>query len=699
MLSAKQKTNIYLAKGALRMSLRVRKCFPVGALLATAMVVPTSLADGQLSQLRSVFVEADSVESNQRSGRIPDRVSNRVLVRADRPLIEIDPEIQVPPEDITQRTFSLDALGTMDDIDVDLDELYQVMQPWLSRSLTFVEFQLAGMALLQHLNEHGHPNATLRFSQMQFLENQQVAVAIDGLSPLVPYQDATPRIQVAGFDVRGLTLLDEAELQAMLSEAINSDLTLEELMAITDQITAALRDKGYGLAQAWLPPQEIEDGIVSIQVVEGIVDATAGLDGITVVTADESRIKDHRIHGALARVVGPDDPLNVDQMERALRILNEAPGIASVTTELKPGNEPGTTQVIANVEETNIPQVITSIDNYGSVFSGEERATINLNLNSPFGYTEQLFASVTNSESATSYKLGFHAPVGYSGFRMGASYSDFRIKISEIPAQRPDLSQNSSAFSVFANYPLVRTISASTDLFASADFKEYNSDYYTGSLLYTDKVNSVTLGASGYWLDGYQGRNNWSGALTTGSHSGNFAFGDGSGGSQSSVVDSSFAKLNVSGSRLQQLHQSGWFAYAGLTGQWSSNSLYGAEKFQLGGPSGVRGWPIGEGLGDSGWLLNVELRKQFAEFGPASVEAVGFYDIGGVNNDSKASAYVNERLAGYGVGLSMSYGQNGNIKLVYAEKDRGSSSRDPNQADSGGHNDKGRLWLIGTLVF
>src|SRR6185312_6208123 len=68
-----------------------------------------------------------------------------------------------------------------------------------------------------------------------------------------------------------------------------------------------------------------------------------------------------------------------------------------------------------------------------------------------------------------------------------------------------------------------------------------------------------------------------------------------------------FQKYNPAASRLQRITQRTTLS-GSYFGQLSSGNLDSSEKFNLGGPYGVRAYPVGEASGDEGHLFNVEFR-------------------------------------------------------------------------------------------
>jgi hemolysin activation/secretion protein len=71
-----------------------------------------------------------------------------------------------------------------------------------------------------------------------------------------------------------------------------------------------------------------------------------------------------------------------------------------------------------------------------------------------------------------------------------------------------------------------------------------------------------------------------------------------------------------------------------LSGQTASVELDSAERFYLGGPNGIKGYPSSQGSGSQGAMMNLELQQALEEKVIASV----FFDIGFVQqNRDKAN--------------------------------------------------------------
>ena len=90
-----------------------------------------------------------------------------------------------------------------------------------------------------------------------------------------------------------------------------------------------------------------------------------------------------------------------------------------------------------------------------------------------------------------------------------------------------------------------------------------------------------------------------------------------------------FTKYNVDMRRLQRITDNASVLLS-LSGQRATRNLASAEKFSLGGPNGVRAFPVGEATADVGMIVTTEMRyiwPGFKIFG-GDFTVIGFYDHG-----------------------------------------------------------------------
>lgn len=624
---------------------------------------------------------------------LPPRMNGKTVIRADMPKRQTA---------LSSLRLSVNGFKIENHPFIPAEEIDRVLAPWRGRELSFPEFERAVHAVADYLRENGHPNAQVVISRAT-IANGMVAVAVQGLEAGNP---STPTVAVREFNVTGLTMTATAEeLKPILQPYAERDLTVAEMQTAAESVAAFLRNKGYPLVQAFLPPQKIDSGVIEIRVQEGIVDGKSGKDGVTVTGVGE-RVKPQVIETILSRAVVPGEPVRSEPLERAIRIAGDLPGIKSVRANMIPGSEPGTTQVQAIVEEGKLLSGSVWADNYINRYTGNFRVSGLLNLNSALGYGEQLSLNASASERMSSFKLAGQMPIGASGLRGGLSYADMRVDIGSEFFSSLNLNSSTKIGSAFLTYPLLRSETANVWLSANYDDKRVRNELQ-GLTLNDRHLRVATLATSGEFLDRWRGQNTWAVNFTAGDV-------DLSGDQGNQIIDrasakteGSFQKLNLNFARLTPLTSDGRIGFfANVSGQLASKNLDSVEKFQLGGPTGVRAYPLGEGLGDNGWMGNFELRGRVASGRFGDFGLFGFYDIGGVTqykntwtSPSGSSPDPNSyTLKGFGVGASLAKEGVGSVRVVVARK-AGSNPNATGGNDSDGRSDDARVWVFGNIVF
>jgi hemolysin activation/secretion protein len=252
------------------------------------------------------------------------------------------------------------------------------------------------------------------------------------------------------------------------------------------------------------------------------------------------------------------------------------------------------------------------------------------------------------------------------------------------------------------SYPLV--LSRLSNVTALADIeRKILSDSMLGIKISDKTINSCTIGLKGHFFDRFLGGgyNTWNASVTTGTVNERLA------DLSLSGTQGGFTHANVGLGRLQKISgpvdlSLSWAA------QFSPGNLDSGEKFYLGGPYGVRAYPVGEGSGDAGQLLNVDLRIKLpvpAEYG--TVQLSGFYDAGRItmhmnpwaNSLLTATGENNYWLQGAGMELVYLYNTRLSLKGSWAHVIGDNPGRNWWGLNSESKSDKDRFWLVATLYF
>jgi hemolysin activation/secretion protein len=631
---------------------------------------------------------ADTGVSKARKGK--------AVIRADVPVGRTAP---------SGMRLSLDGFRIEGDPRLRPEALDAVLAPWKGRQLSYAEYEQAIHAVADYLRANGHPGAQVRLSRA-LVGQGRVMIAIEGLSPAKPVvaeAEVKPTVEVKGFRFTGVTLASEEELQAVVAGLTGRNLNADEMQAAAQSVANHLRAKGYPLVQAYLPQQRVEGGIVEIAVQEGALDTASGRGGITVSGAGE-RVDTEVVEAFLARGARPGEPLRAADLERAVMLTSDLAGIKDIKTEIEPGSTPGTTRITAKIEETPAFGGSIGADNYGSRYTGTGRLLGQLQWNSPTGHGEQLTLGMVSSSGLKSVRLGGQAPIGSDGWRVGGSIMSLRADLG-LSVAVLNLNSQADVANAFVSYPLVRSPQNNVNLIGSYDTKHFVTDL-TGGRDSDRQIRLVSFGAAGDVIDPFGGQTRWNagfgvGGVDLSAHALNQSI-----DAANARTEGGFQKLNWQAARTAPVGASSeWSWQLSASGQTSSKNLDTAEKFQLGGPTGVRAYPVGEGLGDRGWLGSAELRYRIGQTPVGDANVFGFYDVGSITQFDRVFAGAlpgrpnTYMLRGFGFGAGTSIGTQGGARVVWARKVGNNPNPTANNTDADDQNRRSRIWIIGTIVF
>jgi hemolysin activation/secretion protein len=487
----------------------------------------------------------------------------------------------------------------------------------------------------------------------------QIRIEPLGVAPAAP-AGADVRIVVNTLRITGERVYTEAELLALTGFTPGRELSLADLQSMAARITEHYRRNGYFVAQAFVPAQDIKDKAVTITVSEGRYGQ--------VTLRNRSNLRD-RV--ALASLEGLDAGAVIvaPPLESRLLQLSDLPGVA-VKSTLVPGAEPGTSDLIVDVDPAQRVTGEIDADNAGSRYTGEYRIGATVNVNDPLGLGDLASLRVMTSGSGLRYaRASYQLPVGRA--QVGVAYSalEYSLRREFKPLHAHGTARIASAF---ARYPLVRSRSDNVYVQLAFDAKKFQ-DKVDSTPSVTDKKSNVLMaGVFGDHRDALGGGGLNSYGVTWSLGKLDIETPAALAADQATAhTNGHFNKLSFNAMRLQSL--GGPFSvYAAINGQFASKNLDASEKMELGGMNAVRAYPEGEAYADEGAILTVEGRMDLPKFAnvPGRMQLIVFADAGTVTLDRKPwSTGDNHRnLSGAGVGVNWSLPGNFMARAYYARK-------------------------------
>lgn len=469
------------------------------------------------------------------------------------------------------------------------------------------------------------------------------------------------KIPVRLVQIHGNTLLPEKKLHALVKEIEGKSLPLGEIQSLVGRITEAYHRAGYPLAFAYLSAQKIRNGVVTVTVIEPRYDK--------VKVVGKSRLKTTMTKHTVG--VKPGELIDEHTLTRGLILLNQTPGV-NVHAVLSPGTRSQTSILQLNLRDTPILSGNVFVNNSGNRYVGSTLIGADGFLSNPFGYGSSLNVNaMTSPGGAARLSAGgftFNSPDILNGLRVGIYGSTTSYHLGGSFSALDEFGRAKQA-GVDTTYPLL--LAPGKQLIARMDIlKNWLSQTTTASSTTSNQAITIErLSLSGSYVDMHSGINQVNVSVSHGQLSITPASAQAvdTAGSQTA---GSFAVVVLQLSRLQALPHE-FDLLAGISGQWANKNLDSSQKFYLGGPHGVKGYEVGDGGGDEGYLLDLELSHPlhiaslpghlsgalFTQAGKVRVNHTIYTGFAGRNTLREASAGVKITYGWKSLDLIASYGQ------------------------------------------
>lgn len=459
-----------------------------------------------------------------------------------------------------------------------------------------------------------------------------------------------PTVHINQIIVEGSTVFEKLNWNTVLDEFIAQDLDINGLNAVATKVGLYYQQQGYH-AFAFLPEQSFKNGLLKVMVAEGRlgdISQNPRFDP-NIMPADliVNMVSKHQHKGEI---------INTRKLESSVLLANDIPGI-NINATLEAGKNPGESNIVLSGRGERKYALSTSIDNFDSRTTGMNKLSLNGSVSNYFALGESLSVSGQKSLGKDFVRLNYSMPLNSDGITFDISGSWLSYKLL---GEFSSTGANGSAktYGTQLKYPLYR--SGTKNLAVMIKYDEnflLSSNDVMGNT--SDKKNKIVqLGFNGDLTDGFGGAGYSTCSLMynygdVALHNLDEITADRSGPN----VEGKFAKINLSASRVQNLI-SDMYANLALYGQYAFNNLDSSQKFSLGGPSGVRGFPFAEATGDIGGIAQLELIYKII----GGLNGKIFYDYGWIQKDYYSDYAGSSAKKSYSldsIGLGLDYSQDG----------------------------------------
>lgn len=164
------------------------------------------------------------------------------------------------------------------------EEIDRLLGPAAGASVGVNELESAARRLQAAYAQRGYLAATVTLPGQVLTDGSVVVVVKEGLSPearatvqrvdppvKAPASPASPTFEVRRYEVLGNSLLADSVVEGILSEATGKAVSLSQVRKVLGELQLAYRERGYATVSVGLPPQQLTNAVVKVQVTEGLL--------------------------------------------------------------------------------------------------------------------------------------------------------------------------------------------------------------------------------------------------------------------------------------------------------------------------------------------------------------------------------------------------------------------------------------------
>ncbi|HZJ13696.1 MAG TPA: ShlB/FhaC/HecB family hemolysin secretion/activation protein, partial [Chthoniobacteraceae bacterium] len=453
------------------------------------------------------------------------------------------------------------------------------------------------------------------------------------------------RVHAKRFRFEGNTVFSDRELAKVVARFAGREISSTELEEARQALSLYYVEHGFINSGALLPDQDLQDGIVAFQIVEGRL-TDIELRGNWWFRAWWLR---HEMRRAAGR------PLNFNRMKEGLQLLRENPNIRQINAELLPGGKPGESMLKVTVEENQPFRLSLDFSNRRPPSVGAEILEVNVSDLNLSGHNDPIWLryGILHATSETpdhwegsgtdNIEGSYRIPVSpwHTTLEFHASRND--AAIVEEQFQPLDITSESEQYGVTLRQPFYESLTNEFAVALTAD-KRKNTSFVLHSpfTLSPGAIDGETevfvlrlaleyVNRSQQHVLALRSTFNWGvNELNATRHANGLGSGIGSTDGVRKLPDGQFFAWLGQAQYVRRLFNTDRLAVVRINAQLANDPLLSLEQYSLGGAQSVRGYRENQILRDNGVFGSLEVRLPVwrnKEKNPI-VTFAPFFDIG-----------------------------------------------------------------------
>ena len=476
-------------------------------------------------------------------------------------------------------------------------------------------------------------------------------------TPQIPsdLQQGDPSIvfEIREFEIEGNTAFSDLEIQELLTDYVDKTISFADLLQVETIITEKYKKAGYINSGAVVPVQDVEDGIITVRVIEGTIESLS-------VKVEGGRLSEKYISSRLER--GTKTPFKLNELQEALQLLQLNPLIENLNAELSVGTRRNSWLLDIEVNQANaFNPVIFGNNTRRPPSVGTFQRGVEINHDNFAGIADRLSLIYKNTDGSNDYNFDYEIPFNSLDGSVRFRYRYVTSEIVESPFDDLDIESRTDEFKIVFRQPIVLTATAnSTQEFAlGLEFSRQTNE--------TDLLGEPFPLSPGATDDGRTRINalrffqDWTRRTRRDVFAARSQFNFGldvfdSTTSSNNEPDAEFFSWRGQAQWLKLINAESNINFLLRSDiQISDSDLVPLEQISIGGGETIRGYRQDALLGNNGLLVSAEVRVPVARWNnrQSSVSVIPFADFGTIWGTEELLNQEEETIASLGVGVQL----------------------------------------------
>jgi hemolysin activation/secretion protein len=470
---------------------------------------------------------------------------------------------------------------------------------------------------------------------------EQLREEIVGVPPI--------QVFVKELKVVGYTVFSDQEIHAITDPYQNRLLTTEDIEAVRRALTLLYVEKGYINSGARIPDQGVEEGVVTLEIIEGT------LDEIDVVVEGAKHF--HPFYFRSRIRLGVEEPLNVRPLQERLQLLLLDSRVERLNSELKPGSTLGSSELDVRVKEASPYRAWAEFNNFQSPTVGAERGLGTVAHQNLLGLGDEFQFTYGQSEGLDPLIDGSYTlPITPYDTTLAFQYRRNKFEDVSDAFKDLDIKSKTNIFTFTLRQPVYRTLQDEVALSLTGEYLENKTSLLGSGFAFTPGYNSngkAKITALRFGQEWTRRQSNQVLAIRSRLSMGLDIFGATNERINSDDPDSHFLVWLGQAQWVRRIDPWDIQFLTSTAIQIANDSLFPLQQFAVGGRFSVRGYRENTLVRDNAFLFSVETRLPVLPsfFGENVVYFAPFVDVGHSWNVHLDTIRPQDTLASVGAGV------------------------------------------------